>query len=198
MLRRTWGTAAFLALLLGVFVVPIQFIDGRDAALARQIEASGAPPQVVLEVRQEVERARSTYVVDEQVATYRTSSGTATVPLRSYDQSAVVTETEGWVEVPSDGGVREVYVAPDGRNGFLAEDYRLLLGGEYDDLYLVADLWIGGWAFVGLAAVTWLWRLRARRGVTTARRAALVPALYCASAAGLVALAWALSFPLDA
>ena len=74
---------------------------------------------------------------------------------------------------------------------------RLLLDGEFDDLHLVADLWIGGWALVGLAAVTWLWVLRARRGVTTAGRAALVPAVHCAAAAALVALAWGLSFPLD-
>ena len=197
-LRWTWMTAVGLALLVGVFVVPIQFIDGREAALAEQIESSGAAPYPVLELRQHVDRARGSYTVDELVATYRADSGTQTVSLRGYDQSAVVTEEEGWFDVPPSDGTREVHVAADGSTGFLAEDYRSILDGEFDGLYRVADTWIGGWAVVGLAAVTWLWLRRARRGVTTNRRAALVPALYCGTAAVLVLLLWGLSFPLAA
>ena len=196
LLRGTWISAAFLALLLGVFVVPIQFIDARDTAAAQQIESSGAQPYPVLEVRQKVERTRSGYLVAEQVATYRSPDGTATVELRSYDGSAVVREEEGWFAVPARSGLEEVYVSDDGRRGYLAEDYRLLLDGEFDGLYRVADLWIGGWALVGLGALTALSVRRARRGVTTARRAASAPALYCAGAVGLLALAYGLSFPL--
>ena len=198
LLGGTWICAAFLAVLPGVFVVPIQFIDARDTAAAQQIESTGATPYPVLEVRQKVERTRSGFLVAELVATYRSSTGTETVELHSYDSSAVVREEEGWFVVPSRGGPEEVYVTGDGRSGYLGEDYRFLLDGEFDGLYRAADSWIGGWALVGLGALTWLSVRRARRGVTTGRRAALVPALYCAVAAALVPLAYGLSFLLDA
>jgi hypothetical protein len=195
-LRHTWMAAVFLALLVGVFVVPLQFIDTRDATMAQQIDRSNAVPYPVLEVRQKVERFRFSYVVDVEVATYRRGAEVVTARLHGYDSSAVVAEREGWFVVPERGGAREVYVTEDGRTGFLADDYRLVLDGEFDDVYVLADLWIGGWALVGLGALTWLTVQRARRGVTTARQIAVVPALYCTGAAGLVALGYGSSFPL--
>ena len=196
-LRRIWVTATFLALLLGVFVVPIQFADAQHTRLAQQIEREGGESHPVVEVRQKVERLRG-YSVDAQVATYRDGEGTATVRLQGYDQSAVVTEQEGWFVVPPGSGEQRVHVTADGRSGFLAEDYRLVLDGEFDDLYRVADGWIGGWGLVGLATLTVLSVRRFRRRATSARRAALAPALYCAAAAALVALAYGVSFPLAA
>ena len=196
-LRRIWVTAAFLALLVGVFVVPIQFADGHHTRLAQQIERDGGDPYPVIEVRQKVDLARS-YSVDAQVATYRDGGGTATVRLHGYDQSAVVTEDEGWFVVPPGRGREQIYVTADGRSGFLAEDYHLVLNGEFDDLYRVADAWIGGWAVVGLTALTVLSVRRFRRRATSARRAALEPALYCAAAVALVSLAYGISFPMAA
>ncbi|SOE00569.1 hypothetical protein [Blastococcus haudaquaticus] len=198
LLRGTWIVAAFLAVLMGVFVVPIQFIDARDTARAQRIESSDAEAYPVLEIRQRVGSTRTGYVVEEQVATYRSPAGTATVELRSYDSSAVVRDEEGWFAVPVRGGPAEVFVSDDGRTGYLAEDYRLLLDGGYDGLYRAADSWIGGWALVGLGTLTWLSVRRTRRGVTSGRRAVLAPALYCAVAAGLVPLAYGVSLLLDA
>ena len=197
-LRRVWVTATFLALLLGVFVVPIQFAEAQHTRLAQQIQRDGGESHPVVEVRQKVERSRGSHHVGAQVATYRDEGGTATVRLHGYDQSAVVTEQEGWFVVPPGRGRSQVYVTADGRSGFLAEDYQLLLSGEFDDVYRVADGWIAGWGVVGLTTLTVLSVRRVRRRATSARRAALAPALYCAAAAALVALACGVSFPLAA
>jgi hypothetical protein len=190
-------TAAFLAFVLAALVVPIQFVDGHHTRMAEAIEQSGAGPYPVVEVRQLVEEGRTGHVVDAQVADYRTGSGTptATVSLHGYDGSAVVAEAEGWFVV--DGGDDEdVYVTADGRDGFLAADYRLALEGEFDGPYRVADAWIGGWGLVGLVLLTVLSMRRARRGATSTRRALLAPAAYVAVAAVLMASAYGLSFPL--
>jgi hypothetical protein len=190
-------TAAFLALLVGVFVVPVQFVDGHQSALAEEIENAGAAPYPVEEVRQKVERARrGIYRIEAQVATYRAGTGTATVRLHGYDSSDLVAREEGWFVAAGRDDRLEVYVTEDGRDGFLSEDYRDALSGDFEGLYPVADAWVAGWAVVGLAALTALSVRRARRGETTPRRAALAPALYCAAAVAVVALAYAVSFPL--
>lgn len=197
-LRRIWLTATCLALFLGLFVVPIQFADAHHTRLAQQIERQGGEPRPVVEVRQKVERSRGSHTVEAQVATYLVDGTTASVRLHGYDQSVVVEEQAGWFVVPPGSGGQQVYVTADGRSGFLTEDYDLVLNGEFDDLYRVADGWIGGWGGVGLTSLTVLSVRRFRRRATSARRAALALALYCAAAAALVALAYGVSFPLAA
>jgi hypothetical protein len=197
-LRRTWITATFLAVFIGVFVLPIQFTEGHHARVAQEIERSGTDAHPVLEVRQKVDGARGRWSVEAQVATYRTEDGTATVRLRGYDQSAVVAREEGWLVAADRADRLEVYVAEDGRSGFLAADYRDALDGEFSGVLLAADLWIGGWAVVGLATLSVLSLRRWGRGVITRRRAALVPALYCAVAIASVALTYGLSSSLAA
>lgn len=136
--------------------------------------------------------------MDAQVATYRTEDGTATVRLRGYDQSAVAAREEGWLVAADRADGLQVYVAEDGRSGFLAADYRHALNGEFSGVLLVADLWIVGWAVVGLAALSVLSLRSWGRGAITRRRAALVPALYCAVAIASVGLAYGLSSSLAA
>jgi hypothetical protein len=196
-LRAGWITATILAFLVGVFVVPVQFVDGHRAGIANEIERSGAEAYPVLEVRQKVDRGRrGIHTVEMQVATYRSGTGTATVRLHGYDSSEIVESEEGWFVAAGPDDRLEVYVTEDGRNGFLSDDYRPALEGEYDDLYLVADLWIAGWAVVGVGALTASSLRRARRREITARRAALAPAVYCAVAAASVGVAYVVSFPL--
>ncbi len=192
-----WVTATFFALLPAVIVVPIQFIDARDADMAREIESSGAAPRPVVEIRQKVDRWRTGFSVDEQAVTYRTDRGTASAELHGYDQSAVVREEEGWFVV-HDGDRQYVYVTADGGDGFLAEDFRSALDGEFDDVHRVADIWIGGWALVGFGLLSLLSLGRTRQGSTSGVRAAAPPILYVLGAAAFVGLAYGLSFPLGA
>jgi hypothetical protein len=197
-LRRIWLTAMLLALVPAVFVVPIQFAEAHLTQLAQQIELGGGDPYPVVEIRQKVELSRGSHAIEAQVATYRVDEETATVRLHGYDQSDVVREEEGWLVVPAGSGSALVYVTADGRDGFLARDYRAALEGEFDDLYVVANAWIVGWAGVGLITLTALSVQRSRRGATTPRRAALAPALYCAGAVALVGLAYGFSFSMAA
>ncbi|WP_104525149.1 hypothetical protein [Blastococcus atacamensis] len=197
-LRGVWTGAVMLSLVIGVLAVPIGFIEGRNSGTAAAIESAGTTPRPVVLLRQRVEEDRYGYGVEELLADYRTDDGDVrTAQLHSYGQFRVVREEEGWHLVP-DGAGREVYVTADGRDGFLAEDYREMRRGEDDVVYRVAYAWVGGWAVVGLVALGARSVVRVRRGVITARGAVLAPALHCLGAVALVALGWAVSFPLGA
>jgi hypothetical protein len=188
------GVFAMLALAVA-WVLPIQFSDAHHVAAARAIAEAGAEPYSVLEIRQKVGYLRG-WGVDSEVATYQTGDGgTATVRLHGYDQSAVVAEKKGWFSVPRSSG-DEVYVSSDGRFGMLAADYRAAIGGEFDDLYRVADIWVGGWVLLGVGALIGRAASQVRREAASVSRAQLAPALYIAGAAALLAVAYGLSFPL--
>ncbi|TFV43958.1 hypothetical protein [Blastococcus sp. TF02A-35] len=197
-LRGVGLTAAVLAFMVGVFVLPIQFIDSRLSAMVEAIDSAGIAPYPALGIEQRVEEDRYGYGVEELVATYRDDDGeVVTAQLHRFGQLRVVREEEGWQVMP-DGPGREIYVTPDGRDGFLAEDYRDMLRNEDEVIYLAGDAWVAGWAAIGLVALGARSVLRLRRGVVGAGGAALAPALYCLGAVALVALGWAVSFPLGA
>jgi hypothetical protein len=188
--------SAVLALAVA-WVLPIQFSDAHHASVARTIAASGDEPYPLLNVRQKVgHHQHGGFTVDAEVADYWTlEGGTATVALHGYDQSAVVAEQEGWFAIPGSSG-GEVYVTGDGQFGMLAADYRSALGGEFDDLYRVADAWVAGWLLVGLGALIGRSAGQVRRGAASVWRAGLTPVLYIAVAVALLAIAYGLSLPL--
>ncbi|RBY94019.1 hypothetical protein DQ244_01210 [Blastococcus sp. TBT05-19] len=195
-LRGVCVGAVVLSLMLGVFVIPIQFIDGRLTRMVEAIESSDPAPHPALTLRQRVEEDRYGYGVDELLATYRGDGGEVrTARLHYYGQLRVVREQEGWHEMPVGAGA-EIHLTPDGRDGFLAEDYRERLRNEDDVLYRVADAWIAGWAGLGLVALGARSALRLRRGVVGTRGAVLPAVLYGVGAVALVAVGWAVSFPL--
>lgn len=169
-----------LAVPVGGIVLPIQAADHRTRELAEEIVSNGTAPVRALGVEQEVGYTRG-WVVEGLRAEYRADDGgTRTARLHGYDQGAVVAEHSGRYLVPDSAGAL-VRVTPDGREGFLEEDLRATLAGEFDGLYAVVDLWLASCVVTATAGLAVRARRQIRAGART-RRALRPPAVYLVGA----------------